>query len=508
MGQKSHILDYNPAMEDVQRLSSMFAAQHACVSIATTEEADALELARRVALEQGVDFWMWSVTGGVRDGLLAERPAAPDTDHPAAALLYLSTNPRRSVVALLDLAGYLKDDRTLRLCRDLIEHTAKLRGMLVLIDGQGELPSVIRASSTPFDLSLPDEAELEQIVKATLRKMNELAPIKVEIDRRGFQMILRNLRGLTARQARQVILDTIATDRRFDATDVNTVLAEKRKAFQAAGLLDYVEAPVDLSSIGGLSRLKTWLSDRRTSLSEEAMAFGLPAPRGLLMLGVQGAGKSLSAKAVATSWGRPLLRLDVGALYDKYIGESERRLRDALRQADMMAPIVLWIDEIEKGFASAASQSTDGGLSKRMFGSLLTWMQEREAPVFVIATANDIEALPPELLRKGRFDEIFFVDLPSLEGRREIFAIHLRERNRDPERFDLDALADASDGFSGAEIQQAVIAGLHDAFAHGAELQTSHLQRAIEHSPPLSVTMAEKIEALRAWAAGRCVAAD
>ena len=232
------------------------------------------------------------------------------------------------------------------------------------------------------------------------------------------------------------------------------------------------------------------------------------APRGVLMLGVQGAGKSMCAKAIATTWHRPLLRMDVGALYDRYVGESERRLRDALAQAEAMAPIVLWIDEIEKAFASAASQSTDGGLSKRMFGTLLTWMQEHQQPVFLVATANDIEALPPELLRKGRFDEIFFVDLPERETRAQIFAIHLNKRKRDPVHFDLEALADSSAGFSGAEIEQAVISGLHDAFAKHSELGTEHVLRALRNSPPLSVTMAERVEALRAWANGRCVPAD
>jgi SpoVK/Ycf46/Vps4 family AAA+-type ATPase len=226
------------------------------------------------------------------------------------------------------------------------------------------------------------------------------------------------------------------------------------------------------------------------------------------MLGVQGGGKSLSAKAVASSWQRPLLRMDVGALYDKYIGESESRLRDALRQAEMMSPIILWIDEIEKAFASAASQSTDGGLSKRMFGTLLTWMQEHDSPVFLIATANDIEALPPELLRKGRFDEIFFVDLPKLESRRQIIKIHLNKRKRNPDQFDLDGLAEASVGFSGAEIEQAVIAALCEAFAAKRELCNDDLHQAFKNSPPLSVTMAEQVQQLRDWSKGRCMPAE
>jgi SpoVK/Ycf46/Vps4 family AAA+-type ATPase len=226
------------------------------------------------------------------------------------------------------------------------------------------------------------------------------------------------------------------------------------------------------------------------------------------MLGVQGAGKSLAAKAVATAWQMPLMRMDVGALYDKYIGESEKRLRETLRQAEAMAPIVLWIDEIEKAFASAASRSNDGGLSQRMFGTLLTWMQERRGQVFTIATANDIEALPPELLRKGRFDEIFFVDLPTAEARGQILSIHLKKRNRDPAKFDLAAMSAASEGYSGAEIEQAILGGLHNAFTAKTELQTQHVIDALALSPPISVTMAERIAGLRLWARGRCVPAD
>lgn len=257
-----------------------------------------------------------------------------------------------------------------------------------------------------------------------------------------------------------------------------------------------------------MKKLKKWLKNRKDAFSPEAVKFGLQAPRGVLMLGVQGAGKSLCAKAIATAWHQPLLRMDPGALYASYIGESERNLREALTQIEMMSPVILWIDEIEKAFASAASRSADGGLSQRMFGSLLTWLQEHEAPVFVIATANDIEALPPELLRKGRFDEIFFVDLPNKSTRNEIFAIHLKKRNRKPEQFDIDALAEASKGYSGAEIEQAIVSALHEAYANNAEVDTARIISALETSPPLSVTMAEKVQSLQAWAKGRCVPAD
>jgi AAA+ superfamily predicted ATPase len=497
---------------DQQRFEELIIARHPCVSIVTCEEDHALSIIRQAAIELRLEMPIWSITHGVRDGLLSEphSPAVVDTDHPAAALFHFIRDraTTRGIFVMLDLACHLKDPRTLRMLRDAIEVLGRNRSTIVLIKEDDSLPAPLDAIATKFDMSLPDEKELEELVKQTLREINAQQPVTVAMTRQGLCNVIRNLRGLNRQQVRQIVIDCLATDLRFDDDDINGILARKRQALSGTGLLQYVEAPTTLDEIGGLQHLKTWLCQRQNALSDEATAFGLPAPRGVLMLGVQGAGKSLSAKAVASAWQRPLLRMDVGALYDKYIGESERRLSDALKQAERMAPIILWIDEIEKAFASAASQSTDGGLSKRMFGSLLTWMQERTEPVFVIATANDIEALPPELLRKGRFDEIFFIDLPQLEAREQIFQIHLKKRNRDPKEFDTAALAEAAEGFSGAEIEQAVIGGMHRAFAAKSDLTTQHVLDALKESPPLSVTMAEKVEALRQWARGRCVLAD
>lgn len=495
---------------DVERMTSLLRAWHPSITIATYEEDFALETIREAARELRHDLLLWSVSAGLRDGLLAGEPAVTDTEHPAAALFHLAKQRplNRTVVVFLDLASHLKDERALRLLRETIEKLSKVDGHAVLLDHSESWPEVIRDTATPFEVSFPTEADLEAIVKQTLRSFNETHRIRVSMTRRGLDTILRNLRGLTRRQARQVILDSVAEDQKFDEADINRILANKRRALGGSGLLEFIEAPVDIEQIGGMTRLKQWLKQRQDAVTDEAERFGLTPPRGVMMLGVQGCGKSLAAKAVATAWGRPLLRMDVGALYDRYIGESERRLRETLHQAEMMAPIILWIDEIEKAFASAASQSSDGGLSKRMFGCLLTWMQERTAPVFLIATANDIEALPPELLRKGRFDEIFFVDLPGRAARRQILKIHLERRRRDASQFDLAALADACDGFSGAEIEQAIVAALHDAFAEKSELTTGHIRRTIETSPPLSVTMAEKVNALRRWANSRCVPAD
>lgn len=500
-------------MGDRELFERLIHAGHPLISIYTSEEEYVLALVREVALDMtrdlaGLGLWQWSVASGLRDGLVESGKRLSGTEHAAVALAQLAQMPGRFICVMLDLAPHLTDARTLRYLRDAVQHLRRAGSHLVLVDCVGQLPSIVETEAVRLDISLPGEEELDAIIRDTVRRVHRREPIEVELTRRQLHTIIRNLRGLTRRQAERIITEVILEDRRLDASDINAVLAAKRRALQGGGLLEYVEAPVDLSEIGGLRRLKEWLRLRREAVSDEAARFGLIAPRGVLMLGVQGAGKSLCAKAIATAWQRPLMRMDVGALYDRYVGESERRLRDALRQAESMAPIVLWIDEIEKAFASAASRSTDGGLSQRMFGSLLTWMQERRAPVFLVATANDIGALPPELLRKGRFDEIFFVDLPVAATRREIFAIHLRKRGRDPEKFDLDRLAEGSEGFSGAEIEQAIISALHTAFAEGTNVTTERILEAMRESPPLSVTMAECVRALRDWAQGRCVPAD
>jgi SpoVK/Ycf46/Vps4 family AAA+-type ATPase len=496
-------------MTDREQLQQFFVSRCPLVATRTFEEDYVLGLLRELVVELQSEIWVWSATDGIREGLLAGATPIPDTDKPAAALYMLSHERRETgIYVFLDLAGHLRDERTLRCLREAIEHLGKSGSQVFLIDQSDALPPVIASTAARFVPSLPDAKEIQEILKRTLRQFNEQRRIEVHLSHEDLQTVIRNLQGLSRRQARQIILDIVCMDCRFDASDINRLLAQKRKAIASDGILDYVETPVDLSEIGGLTRLKGWLAQRHNCTCDQAVAFGITPPRGILMLGVQGAGKSLSAKAVATAWKIPLLRLDAGALYDRYIGESERRLREALSQTERMAPVILWIDEIEKGFASAASLSTDGGLSKRMFGTLLTWMQEHTSPVFLIATANDIEALPPELLRKGRFDEIFFVDLPNLEARTQIISIHLKKRKRDPATFDLAAIAETAEGFSGAEIEQAIISALFTAFAQRMELTTAHVLAALKASPPLSVTMAEKLQELQSWAKGRCVPAD
>ena len=494
---------------DDTRLAQLFRARHPFILIRTDEEEHAFDLVRDVAKRKKMWVRAWSHSKGVFDATYERAKPAPNTEHPAAALTWLLKKyQEKNVVVLFDLVPHLQDAKTQRLVRDLIRKMREVHGHLLLIDPQDELPGVLADLVTRFELSPPDEAELSTLVRKTLQREHARLRASVKVSPGAWKMIIRNLRGLSRRQAEQIVLDAIAEDRKFTDEDLNTVLARKRQILHKDGLLEYVESPTNLDDIAGFKRLKEWLRHREKSFTDEARRRGLHPPRGILMLGVPGAGKSLCAKAVATAWQRPLLRLDPSVLYDKYIGESERRLRDALRQAEAMSPIVLWIDEIEKGFAGAAAKSVDGGLSQRMFGTLLTWMQEHTAPVFMIATANNIDALPAELLRKGRFDEIFFVGLPGPAVRAAIFEVHLRKREFKPERFDLGALARAADGFTGSEIEQAVVAALHESFATKVKMDTALVQKAVQFTNPLSVTMKEYVARIRHWARERCVSVD
>jgi ATP-dependent 26S proteasome regulatory subunit len=495
-------------MNDFERFEEMVNNGAGCISIVTYEEGYAVDIARSAAMGLGRDFWIWSAADGVRDGLLDGSPVVSKTDEPSSGLENMAGVKDKAICVTLDLAAHLRNGKVLRTLRNIIEIFSQKESVLVMIDSEDRLPDVIKAYAKPFEISYPDEKELKDIIRATLLQLHRKKPVEIGITHAGLDAIVKNLRGLTRRQARTVISEAITRDQKFGDHDINAVIASKRRMLQRTGLLEYIKTPLTLDEIGGMRRLKEWLRQRKDAFTDDAEKFGLTVPRGVLMLGIQGAGKSLCAKAIATAWQQPLLRLDPSSLYASYIGESEHNLRDALQQTQMMAPVILWIDEIEKAFASAASRSSDGGLSQRMFGTLLTWLQEHEAPVFVIATANDIEALPPELLRKGRFDEIFFVDLPKSEVRKEIFAIHLRKHNREPDKFDLDKLAKASDGYSGAEIEQAVISALHEAYSKKQDVTTEGIISSVQNSPPLSVTMREKIEALLEWAHGRCVPAD
>jgi len=498
--------------QTIDGLRRALTGHHALVWVPTEDEEHIRSLIT-AELATAVDrsFHSWSATRGLCPALFENDRSIPETENPAAALVRTARDVHRGAVTVFyDLLPYLSDARTLRALREAVRRAGEQKATLVMVDHGGELPSAIADDATVFEPHYPDEQEIDEILMRVVRQLHQAEAVKVELTKAEVAVMVKNLRGLTRKQVRQAVMEACLTDGCFDRSDVDGLIEIKQNLIARArggSILEFVKTPASIDEVGGLGNLKRWLELRRSAGSQRAREFGLEPARGVLLLGVQGAGKSLCAKAIAAAWQLPLLQLDPGSLYNQYVGESERRLRDALHKAELMSPVVLWIDEIEKGFASAASQSNDGGLSKRMFGTLLNWMQEHREAVFLVATANDIEALPPELLRKGRFDEIFFVDLPGEEARRRIFEIHLSRRKRDPSNFDLDRLVRKSAGYSGAEIEQAVVSALYEAFANGTETDSDQISKALRNSPPISVTMRERIAALRSWAEGRCVPA-
>jgi len=346
-------------------------------------------------------------------------------------------------------------------------------------------------------------------VKQVLSDLNREQHIPVALDMAALTQVAQNLVGLPEEEALRALRKSVLERGKADAGLLDAVLETKREALKTEGLIETVRRDTSFTDVAGLGHLRDWIAKRKSALTVEGRRFGLVPPKGVLITGVQGCGKSLAARAVAGEWGFELARLDAGALYDKYVGESERRLHKALELAQKLAPLVLWIDEIEKAFASAGSSGdADAGLSQRLLATLLTWMQDRESGVFLAATSNNITVLPPEMLRKGRFDEIFFVDLPNAEVRAALFALHLKKRGRDATGFDLGKLAGASDGFSGAEIEQVIVAGLYTAFNAKQQLNTETLLAEIQRTQPLSVTRAEDVQSIREWAKTRAVPAD
>ena len=492
-----------------ERLKQIIQARNPIVSMATPDEARAVATVRDAAQQLKMPLLQWSVT----EGLVAAPPAAAqvlvEPGKLAAALRYVKESPYPTLYLFKDVSPHCKEPQIARMLRDLYFSPDTRLWTLVLTDAVG-LPQDVRRLTIPFDVGWPNEEELNAIVRNTFYDLQRRSMHEIEsrLTKRELELFVQTLRGLTTEEATRVIAGVIHNDNVLDINDLPRIIDTKRNLLGTTGCLESIAADVSPDEIGGLKNLKRWLNMRCGGFTARAREFGIDPPRGILLLGVQGCGKSLCAKVVASAWRMPLLRMDPGVLYQKFIGESEARLREALQQAESMAPVILWIDEIEKAFASAGSDSADGGLSQRMFGTLLSWMQDHRHPIFLIATANNLAQLPPELMRKGRFDEIFFVDLPGLEEREAIFAVHLKKRNRDKSLFDTARLSAAAEGLSGAEIEQAVISGLYAAFYEKTDFTTEHILAAIRATQPLSVVMREHVEHLRNWAKNRCVMAD
>ena len=465
-------------------------------------------------------IWMWSLTTGLKQ--LDDLPKAGTRD-PEDALDAALRLDQPCVVIFRDLhPAYAGASRgsgagagVIRRLRDVARafRTGAVPRSLVLVSPVTEIPVELEKDITIVDFPLPTEAEIRAVLDELIATNLTSGRVRVALDGRGRDRFVKAAIGLTLHEAENAFARAMVNDGCLDLDDLGIVYEEKRQNVRKSGLLEYVDADVDLGDVGGLENLKRWLARRSGSWLTEAAAYGLPSPRGVLITGVPGCGKSLTAKAVAAGWGLPLLRFDIGRVFSGLVGSSEQNMRTAIRTAEAISPCVLWIDEIEKGLT--AHGGGDSGTSVRVFGTFLTWLQEKTRAVFVVATANDLDGLPPELLRKGRFDEVFFVDLPTRTERIAIWRVHLARRLRHPAVAGLIdpagqapvELAVLTDGYSGAEIEQAVIGGLFDAFSERRPLHQDDVIRAVVNTVPLSVTQAERISAVRAWAERRAVAA-
>jgi SpoVK/Ycf46/Vps4 family AAA+-type ATPase len=495
-----------PPGDKCAELALLINSRNPIVTVETGEEERLQELVVKVAAKLDVQVYIWTVTTGLAKFGGAE---IYGTEQPEQALANIALIHGDAIFLLKDFARYCENDRISRRLRDLADKFRKARRSILISAASLQLPTELKCETTPFELGFPTVEDLLPRVQELLADASLRGGTPATLDAAGRTQLARNLVGLTEEEAVRTLRKCLLSHGKADAGLIDAVLDAKRDALHTAGLLEPVRRDTSFADVAGLKRLREWVEKRRSALTPDGQRFGLEPPKGVLITGVQGCGKSLAARAVAGEWGVELARLDAGALYDKFVGESEKRLHRVLELAQKLAPMVLWIDEIEKGFASAGtSGDADAGLSQRLLATLLTWMQERKSGVFLAATSNNITALPPEMLRKGRFDEIFFVDLPNAAERTELFTLYLKRRQRDPAMFDVSALAEATAGFSGAEIEEAIHAGLYTAFDRKQQLTSEILLAEIKGTQPLSVTRAEEVNAIREWARSRAVPAN
>jgi hypothetical protein len=494
-------------MNDRRDLELVLESGTPLIVIETTDESRVLDLLKKLALARSASsyrpLFRWSVTDGLQR-LDLDLEAQRHNAEPEEALRHIRAVAKPGIYALLDFHPFLNEPIHVRLLKDiaLTAHEAKVT--LLLIGHRLEIPHELTGFTARFTLSLPGPSERRAIVERCAAEHAEESGRRVNVDPAALELLIQNLAGLTTADTERLARNAIRDDGAVTASDVPAVMKAKYELLNRGGALSFEYETTRLSDVAGFRNLKHWLQQRSSAFRADRPA-ALEPPKGVLLLGVQGCGKSLAAKAMAGAFGLPLLRLDFGALYNKYHGETERNLRESLRTAEVLSPCALWLDEIEKGLATGHDES---GTARRVLGGLLTWMAERRAQVFLVATANEVSALPPELIRKGRFDEIFFVDLPPPSSRAEILAIHLRKRGLAPERMPLAELVTLTDGFSGAEIEQGIVSSLYAAHALGQEPDRDHLLAELRKTRPLSVIMAERVAALRAWAIPRTVPAE
>ena len=492
-------------MPELRDLEHLINSSVPIIVVETHEEKRIIEVFTRLVLTHLYrPLFRWTVTEGLLRLDIESEPQRHNAK-PVELLTQIKASIKGGIYVLLDFHPFLDDPVHVRLLKDIATNYYQVPHTVVLVSHGLALPDELERFSARFEFAPPTKQQLEELIRDEARSWQKHNPTqRIKTDRQTLDQLILNLTGLPRDDAKRLARGAIRDDGALTANDLPTVMRTKFELLGRDGVLSYEYDTARFADVGGLARLKHWLELRRQVFTGGRPTPGLDPPRGIMLLGVQGCGKSLAAKSVAGTWEVPLLQLDFGTLYNKFHGETERNLRESLKTASLMSPCVLWIDEIEKGIGS---DSHDGGTSRRVLGTLLTWLAEHKDRVFIVATANDIESLPPELLRKGRLDEVFFVDLPDRQTRREIAEIHLQKRELDVDAFELDALADACDGFSGSEIEQAIVSSLYAAYAQNSVLGTAHVLQEMSRTRPLSILMQEKIDSLRAWAAGRTVPA-
>src|SRR5947209_2111523 len=467
-----------PIVSSVE-VEDLIKARYPLVYIVSSEEARVEEQLRQIALRRERTLAAWSITRGFVK--LQGEFRGGDVRDPIKALDHIAGFDGPGLFVLRDFHAYVDNPTVVRKLRDLAHDLKKSQKNVLLLSPVLKIPPELEKEMATIDWDLPDRGELDAIITDLLQLLPPGIDPGPAAEPQGRERIVEAALGLTKVEAENVLAKSIVRNKTFH---VPTILSEKKHIIRKSGTLEYYEAQESLDEIGGLETLKLWLQKRRGAFTSKARDFGLPLPKGILLIGVPGCGKSLTAKAVGAAWQMPLLRLDVGKIFGGLVGASEENIRKAIKTAEAIAPSVLWIDELEKGFSGTGSSNmSDGGTTSRVFGTFVTWMQEKTSPVFVIATANDVRALPPELLRKGRFDEIFFVDLPTVEERKAILEIHLKKKGRTAGGLRMDKLVAAMPEYSGSEIEQVVVSAMYEAFDENPEqreLTTEQLLQAAE----------------------------
>jgi ATP-dependent 26S proteasome regulatory subunit len=518
-------------MNTLERLKVLINSSTPIVVMETVEEVRAVRMVRIACSDLNLATFEWTIASGLaRSGTISHEPQFEDamppgghSTHPTdseqnSKAIYNSQDPAQMLAnleavsieatfILKDFHRHLEDAVVVRRLRDVGQKFSTNRRTVVITGPHVVIPPELAGLVEFLDLALPDRQRLRQIVDETLVRVAKTHTVQRKLDAAGIDTLAASLLGLTEEEAERAISQAVVARYALSSECVTDVLEAKKTLLKRSEMLEFVDASNNMASVGGLENLKNWLAQRRNSWEPQAREFGLEPPKGVIILGVQGCGKSLCARSVAGEWKLPLVKFDTAAVYDKYIGETEKRIQKVFKVAEGLAPCVLWIDELEKVFAGSGpdSASADAGVSSRLLASFLSWMQERKAPVFVAATCNNVTVLPPELIRKGRFDELFFVDLPNTAERKQIFSIQLTKRKRNPADFDLDRVDVAAKGFSGAEIESVVQTALYAAYSRKRELTTDDLLTALSSTVPLSTTRAEEISELRAWAKTRAV---